>query len=100
MSTIDFSPTSYTVKSPGSGKTTRYETSMYPHLVGEASREYTRLADEFPNLSRFVVPDHFVQEYCRAYDSNLYSGGGSYGMQGIAHFLMLAERGVGQAQFV
>jgi hypothetical protein len=100
MSTIDFSPTAYTVKSPGSGKTTRYESSMYPHLVGEASREYTRLADEFPNLSRFVVPDHFVQEYCRAYDSNLYSGGGSYGMQGIAHFLMLAERGVGQAQFV
>ena len=100
MSTIDFSPTAYTVKSPGRGKTTRYESSMYPHLVGEASREYTRLADEFPNLSRFVVPDHFVQEYCRAYDSNLYSGGGSYGMQGIAHFLMLAERGVGQAQFV
>ena len=100
MRTIDFSPTAYTVKSPGSGKTTRYETSMYPHLVGEASREYTRLADEFPNLSRFVVPDHFVQEYCRAYDSNLYSGGGSYGMQGIAHFLMLADRGVGQAQFV
>lgn len=100
MSTIDFSPTAYTVKSPGSGKIMRYESGMYPQMVGEAEREYIQLADEFPNLSRFVVPDHFVQEYCRAYDSNLYSGGGGYGVRGIAHFLMLAERGVGQAQFV
>jgi hypothetical protein len=100
MSTIDFSPTAYTVKSPGSGKIMRYESGMYPQMVGAAEREYIQLADEFPNLSRFVVPDHFVQEYCRAYDSNLYSGGGGYGMQGIAHFLMLAERGAGQAQFV
>lgn len=100
MSTIDFSPTDYTVKSPGSGRIMRYESSMYPQMVGAAEREYTQLADEFPNLSRFVVPDHFVQEYCRAYDSNLYSGMGGYGMNGIAHFLMLAERGVGEAQSV
>lgn len=100
MSTIDFSPTAYTVKSPGSGKIMRYESGMYPQMVGAAEREYMQLADEFPNLSRFVVPDHFVQEYCRAYDSNLYSGGGGYGIQGIAHFLMLAERGAGQAQFI
>ena len=50
MSTIDFSPTAYTVKSPGSGKIMRYESGMYPQMVGAAEREYMQLADEFPNL--------------------------------------------------
>jgi hypothetical protein len=46
-----------------------------------------------------VVPDHFVQEYCRDYDSNLYSGGRGFGVSGDRAFFRLAEKGLGVAQF-
>jgi hypothetical protein len=51
-------------------------------------------------LSALVVPDHFVQLFCKAQDNASWSGG--YGVsyetqQGI--FLSLAEKGLGQARF-
>jgi hypothetical protein len=99
MSNIDFTPTAYTVKSPGNGQPRRYEGDDWKNAVANAKVELAQLTNEYPNLARFVVPDHFVQEYCRDYDSNLYSGGRGFGVSGDRAFFRLAEKGLGAAQF-
>jgi len=99
MNTIDFSPTAYTVKHPGNGREIRYEATMYPQMVGAAARVYTQLVDQYPNLAQFVVPDHFVQEYCRAYESGLYGGSRGFSVDDLSPFLRLAEVGARQAKF-
>jgi hypothetical protein len=99
MSNIDFTPTAYTVKSPGNGQLRRYEGDDWKNAVANAKVELAQLTNEYPNLARFVVPDHFVQEYCRDYDSNLYSGGRGFGVSGDRAFFRLAEKGLGVAQF-
>jgi hypothetical protein len=50
-------------------------------------------------MARFVVPDHFVQEYCRAYDSSCWGGSGGYSLDSAGVFFRLAEKGLGQARF-
>ncbi len=99
MSNIDFTPTAYAVKSPGNGQLRRYEGEYWEYALANAKVELAQLTNEYPNMARFVVPDHFVQEYCRDYDSNLYSGGRGFGVTGEAAFFRLAERGLGQAKF-
>lgn len=94
---IDFSATDYTVKSPGDGQPTRYTEEAYPYAVKDAKRHFTDLSAEFPNLSRFVVPDHYIQEYCREYDCGLWSGSRGYGTDRFGPFLRLAERGARRA---
>lgn len=99
MDSIDFTPTTYTVKSPGNGKTRRYEGEYWEQAITDAKVELAQLINEYPNLARFVVPDHFVQEYCRDYDSNLYGGGRGFGVSGKGAFFRLAEKGLGAARF-
>ena len=100
MSNIDFSPTAFTVKDPGNGKERRYETGTHPRMVADAQRVFTQFAEAYPSLSALVVPDHFVQLFCRAQDNASWSGG--YGVsyetqQGI--FLNLAEVAAKQNRF-
>lgn len=97
MSNIDFSPTAYTVKNPGNGKPCRYDADDSQSADGE--QEYRRLTEEFPNTARFVVPDHFVQEYCRAFDAYWRSDGGDMGVDTVRIFAQLAETGLRQAKF-
>ena len=98
--TIDFSPTAYTVKNPGNGELCRYtEDKLGPYAIETAKQHFIELTKEYPSLARFVVPDHYVQEYCRLYDSSLYGGGGGYGVDRLRPFLKLAERGAQQAKF-
>ena len=100
MSTINFAPTAYTVKDPGNGKERRYEATHYPQRVADAQRVFTQFADYYPTLAGTVVPDHFVQLFCRAQDNASWSGG--YGVsyetqQGI--FLNLAEEAAKRNRF-
>ena len=97
MSNIDFAPTAYTVKNPGNGKPCRYDGNDYRPADGK--QEYRRLTETYPNMARFVVPDHFVQEYCRAFDASCWSGGGGMGVDTVRIFTQLAETGLGQAKF-
>lgn len=97
--TIDFTPTAYTVKSPYDGMSRRYENEHWLTTIETARQHFIELAEEYPSLARFVVPDHYIQEYCRLYDSNLYGGGGGYGVDRIRPFLRLADRGAEQAKF-
>lgn len=98
--TIDFTPTAYTVKDPGNGEQRRYtEDERSSYAIETARRHFIELTEEYPALARFVVPDHYVQEYCRAYDNNLYGGGGGYGVDRLRPFLRLADRGAEQAKF-
>jgi len=99
MSTIDFSPTAYTVTKPGKGDQGRYTEEQFPYAYGDAKRFYTELATKYPNLARFVVPDHYIQEYCREYDRGLYSGSRGFGTDNLDAFFRLAEVGAGQAKF-
>lgn len=78
MSNIDFSPTAYTVKDPGNGKERRYETVHHPQRVADAQRVFTQFTDHYPTLAGQVVPDHFVQLFCRAQDNASWSC--SYGV--------------------
>ena len=96
---IDFTPTSYTVTTPGSGKPGRYEGENWKYAIEGAKRELIRLVETYPNMARLVVPDHFVQEYCRVYDRNLWSGGRGFGVYGDQAFFELAEKGLGEARF-
>ena len=67
MEEIDFSPTNYRV--PGAKSTDemqRFEGSIYEE---NARNEFRRLRSKFPNLSKKVKPDHFVQEYCALRES-------------------------------
>jgi hypothetical protein len=75
MSNIDFSPTAFTVKDPGNGKERRYEAVTHPTMTADAQRVFTQFADIYPTLAATVVPDHFVQLFCRAQDNASWSGG-------------------------
>ena len=97
MSNIDFAPTAYTVKNPGNGKPHRYNDN--DGYTEDAKRELERLVEVYPNAARFVVGDHFVQEYCRAYDASCWSGSGGYGLDTTRVFFKLVETGLGQAKF-
>jgi len=99
MSNIDFTPTAYTVTTPGNGERGRYEGENWKYAIEGAKRELDRLVETYPNLARLVVPDHFVQEYCRVYDRNLWGGGRGFGVHGDRAFFELAEKGMGQAKF-
>ena len=99
MSNIDFSPTAYTVTKPGKGEQGRYTEEQYPYAFKDAKRYFAELSERYPNLARFVVPDHYIQEYCREYDRGLWSGDRGFGSYSNAPFFFLAERGAGQAQF-
>lgn len=99
MSNIDFTPTAYTVKSPGNGQLRRYEGEYWEYALANAKVELAQLTNEYPNLARFVVPDHFVQEYCRDYDRNLWGGGRGFGVHGDRPFFELAEKGLAEAKF-
>ena len=99
MSTIDFTPTAYTVKSPGNGKELRYEGENWKNAIGYGKEEFARLSEAYPNIARLVVPDHFIQEYCKEYDRNLWSGGRGFGVHGDWAFFALAEKGLAQAKF-
>lgn len=100
MSNIDFSPTAYTVTKPGKGEQGRYTEEQYPYAFKDAIRYYTELAEYYPNLARFVVPDHYIQEFCLEYERGLWSGSRGFGTDRYTPFFRLAERGAGQAQFV
>ena len=100
MSNIDFTPTAYTVRDPGNGKERRYEAGTHPRAVADAQRVFAQLAEAYPTLAASVVPDHFIQLFCRAQDSASWSGG--YGVsyetqQGI--FLGLAEEAANRNRF-
>ena len=97
---IDFTPTAYTVKTPGNGQPGRYEGENWKYAIGHGKEEFTRLSETYPNLARFVVPDHFVQEYCRDYDRNLWSGGRGFGVHGDRAFFDLVEKGLSQSNFI
>ena len=75
MANIDFSPTAFTVKDPGNGKERRYEAVTHPRAVTDAARVFTQFAEIYPTLAATVVPDHFIQLYCRAQDNASWSGG-------------------------
>ena len=100
MSNIDFSPTAYTVKDPGNGKDRRYEAVQHPRMVADAQRAFIQLAEEYPDLVKMVVPDHFIQRHCRAQDNASWSGG--YGVsfeQQLGIFVGLAEKAAKGNQF-
>jgi hypothetical protein len=63
---IDFSPTDYRAPSALSTDMQRFEGSPYEE---SARNEFRRLKNKFPNLSKKVNPDHFVQEYCALRES-------------------------------
>lgn len=97
MSNIDFSPTAFTVKDPGNGKERRYEEGTHPRMVADGQRVFTQLAEAYPNLAATVVPDHFVQLFCRSQDNASWSGG--YGVsfeQQLGIFITLAEKAAKQ----
>ena len=101
MSNIDFTPTAFTVRDPGNGKERRYETGTHPRSVADGQRVFTQLAEAYPNLAATVVPDHFVQLFCRSQDNASWSGG--YGVsyeQQLGIFLGLAEKASKGNQFV
>jgi hypothetical protein len=97
MSTIDFAPTDYTVKSPGDGKSRRYEGDHWEFDIKRAKHVFEELEGEYPTLAALIVPDHFVQEYCRECDSASWSGSSFSGELEV--FLRLANRGALQAKF-
>ena len=100
MSNIDFSPTAYTVKDPGNGKDRRYEAVQHPRMVADAHRAFIQIAEEYPDLVKLVVPDHFIQVHCQTQDNNSWSGG--YGVnteQSRMIFLNLLEKVANQNRF-
>jgi len=97
---IDFTPTAFTVKDPGNGKERRYEAGTHPRSVADGQRVFTQLAEAYPNLAATVVPDHFVQLFCRSQDNASWSGG--YGVsfeQQLGIFITLAEKAASQNRF-
>ena len=97
MSTIDFTPTAYTVSDPGNGKERRYESDHWAYDISRAKVRFEDLEGEYPTLAALIVPDHFVQEYCRGCDSASWSGSSFNGELRV--FLELANRGALQAKF-
>ena len=74
MSTIDFTPTAYTVKSPGNGQERRYEGDHWLFDISRAKSSFEVFSLDYPALAALIVPDHFVQEYCRGCDNAAWSG--------------------------
>ena len=70
-------PTAYTVRDPGNGKERRYEGDHWLLTISRAEQMWSALVESYPALTSAIVPDHFVQEYCRCCDSASWSG--SYG---------------------
>jgi hypothetical protein len=70
-------PTAYTVKDPGNGKQRRYEGDHWILTISRAEQTWGVLVEAYPSLTKAIVPDHFVQEYCRCCDAASWSG--SYG---------------------
>ena len=77
MSTADFTPTAYTVRNPGNGKPCRYEGDDWSRTISRAEQMWSVLMEAYPSLTKAIVPDHFIQEYCRCCDAASWSG--SYG---------------------
>jgi hypothetical protein len=75
MSTIE--PTAYTVKDPGNGRKRRYGGKDWKEDITRAERKWHALVEVYPMLTRSIVPDHFIQEYCQRCDAASWSG--SYG---------------------
>jgi len=75
MSTIE--PTAYTVRDPGNGRKRRYGGKDWQGDIARAERMWYTLVEAYPMLTRSIVPDHFIQEYCQRCDSATWSG--SYG---------------------
>jgi hypothetical protein len=71
---IDFTPTAFTVKDPGNGSTRRYDHDT--QVAADARQAFKRAMEEWPTLVALVVPDHYVQTYCRAADNASWSGVG------------------------
>jgi hypothetical protein len=100
MSTIDFTPTAYTVESPEDGTRIRYEGEDYESTIDEARRRFRGLMKAYPHLAVKVVPDHFVQEYCAADDSGSWSGFGGVDDDAVLEiFLGLLETAAIQGTF-
>ena len=100
MNNIDFTPTAFTVKDPGNGKDRRYEPAQHPRMVADAHRAFIQIAEEYPDLVKLVVPDHFIQVHCQTQDNNSWSGG--YGVnteQSRMIFLNLLEKVANQNRF-
>ncbi len=96
MSTIDFTPTAYTVKDPGNGQLRRYEGDHWEFDISQAKSVFEDFAGMYPTLAALIVPDHFIQEFCRSCDSASWS---DTSFSTLAVFLQLAERGASQAKF-
>jgi hypothetical protein len=71
---IDFTPTAFTVKDPGNGNARRYDHDT--QVAADARQAFKRAIEEWPALAALVVPDHYVQTYCRAADNASWSGHG------------------------
>jgi hypothetical protein len=103
MNTENFTTTAYTVRDPGNGKPRRYEGEGCKHNIKRAEEMWTKIAEAYPTLTRAIVPDHFVQEYCQRCDSASWSG--AYGPSESAPaeiMLKLLERSAmqGHANFL
>lgn len=94
---IDFTPTAYTVKSPGNGQQTRYEGGGWKYDIETARKAFERFAMVYPNMARLVVPDHYIQEYCRECDSASWSGS-HFSDKGTV-FMQLVEKALLVAKF-
>ena len=97
MKNIDFTPTAYTVRSPGDGSQVRYEGEQWDWDIRRAKSIYEEFATDYPALAALVVPDHFVQEYCRGCDSASWSG--STFREWNEVFLELANRAIVHSKF-
>lgn len=80
MSTII--PTAYTVTDPGNGEKRRYGGDDWSRTISRAEQMWSVLMEAYPSLTKAIVPDHFIQEYCRCCDAASWSG--SYGPKDCA----------------
>lgn len=62
MSAIE--TTAYTVRDPGNGERRRYGGEHWLLEISRAERVWSDLVESYPHLTKAIVPDHFVQEYC------------------------------------
>ena len=81
-------PTAYTVTDPGNGERRRYGGEDWLRDISRAERMWSELVESYPHLTKAIVPDHFVQEYCQRIDSASWSGGYGPG-EGAAVEIML-----------
>ena len=95
MSAIE--PTAYTVKDPGNGKNRRYGGEHWLLEIARAERMWHTLIEAYPMLTRSIVPDHFIQEYCQRCDSATWSGGWGPGDDASTEILLkLLETAAGR----